>query len=363
MTPGLASLRRSGFVLMLGVLSAAVFAPSGLQAQQVWTGAPPMAGPLPIANDFGARLEAMERELRRLGAEGARPGVDEAVNRLGRELEAMRTDQHRFQADVDRRLRELEARSGAPRPIGLAPPQFPAAEPIRVDPPAPAPFALETRAPSFPQVGQIAPPGALGAPVLRDETPSMPVMGFEGIEVSAGPGVRMPGPAPSLRAPSVMIDAAPDLGDMEFAMSPPRLSAPPTAPRAPAMLSSPQADYDSALRLLETGSADQALEIFGRIVANAPNDPVAGSAQYWIGDIHFRKSEYDLAARAFLESFRRWPEGAKGPESLLRLGMTLAATGKRAEACAAFGQVQARYPGAAPDVLGRARIEGQRNQC
>ena len=376
MIPGLAFWRRPGFVLMIGAFSAALLAPSAGRAQQVWTGGAPIANPMP-GTDLNGRLEAMERELRRLGAEAARgpesrPELESAFNRLSREFEAFRADQRRFQADVDRRLRDLEARPGAPRPPtgptslgGVVQSQSPSLVPPT--PPvmdAPGAFGLDTRSPAFPQIG-LAPTPGLSAPILRDEPPSMPLMGFDGLEVTSGPGVRLPGPAPSLRTPTVVVDSAPDLGDLSMAMAPPRVGPAPTAPIAAAIApgASPQGDYDAALRLLETGGADQALEIFGRIAANAPNDPVAGSAQYWIGDIHFRKAEYDLAARAFLDSFRRWPEGPKGAESLLRLGMTLAATGKRTEACAAFAQVQSRYPGAAPDVLGRARIETQRNQC
>lgn len=362
MIPGLAFWRRPGFVLMIGVLSAALAPSAALRAQQIWTGAPSVA-PMPVAGDLNARFDSIERELRRLGGEQPpRPELDAAMNRLVRELEALRADQRRFQSDVDRRLRELEARSGV-RPMGLGQPQLTPSlgEPVRIDPPT-APFVTETRPPAFPQVGFAAPPG-LSAPTLRDEAPAMPA-GFDGLEVSSGPGVRLPSAAPpSLRAPSIVMDAAPDLGDMEMALAPPRLGPAPTAPRPMPTGASPQSDYDAALRLLETGATDQALDIFLRIAANAPNDPVVGSAQYWIGDIHFRKAEYDLAARAFLDSFRRWPEGPKGPESLLRLGMTLAATNKRTEACAAFAQVTARYPGAAPDVLGRARIESQRHQC
>ncbi|WP_018633044.1 tetratricopeptide repeat protein [Neomegalonema perideroedes] len=366
MIPGLASRRRPGLILMIGAFTAALFSPPAPRAQQVWTGAPPVANPMPVSGDLNARLEGMERELRRLGGEISRPELDNAVTRLARDLEALRADHRRFQADVDRRLRDLEARAGAPRAVSASQPEPIRPEPIRIDPPSASGFVVETRPPSPPQIGLApAPPIGFGAPVLRDEPPAMPVMGLEGIEVSA-PGVRMPvAPPPSLRVPTMVVDAAPDLGDMDIVMSPPRPSLQP-APLRPAAApagASPQSDYDAALRLLETGGADQALELFGRIVGAAPNDPVAGSAQYWIGDIHFRKAEYDLAARAFLDSFRRWPEGPKGPESLLRLGMTLAATGKHAEACAAFAQVSARYPGAAPDVLGRARIETQRNQC
>ena len=121
--------------------------------------------------------------------------------------------------------------------------------------------------------------------------------------------------------------------------------------------------YDEGVRLLNVGQFDQAGAQFEDLIATYPQDPKAGQAQFWLGDMHFKLGRYEQAASAFLESFRNWPEGPKAPDSLLKLGMTLANIGKTEEACLSFRQVPARYPGASPSLLRRADIESQRYQC
>ena len=131
----------------------------------------------------------------------------------------------------------------------------------------------------------------------------------------------------------------------------------------PANFQSPDVIYDEGLRLLNIGSFDQAGAQFEDLIATYPEDPKAGQAQFWLGDMHFKLGRFEQAAAAFLDSFRKWPAGSKAPDSLLKLGMTLANIGKTEEACLSFRQVSARYPGASPTLLRRADIEGQRNRC
>ncbi len=139
----------------------------------------------------------------------------------------------------------------------------------------------------------------------------------------------------------------------------------PVQPAQPAPQAFQNADllYDEGVRLLNIGSFDQAGAQFEDLIASHPQDPKAGQAQFWLGDMHFKLGRYEQAASAFLDSFRNWPDGQKAPDSLLKLGMTLANIGKTEEACLSFKQVPARYPGASPALLRRADIESQRFRC
>lgn len=135
------------------------------------------------------------------------------------------------------------------------------------------------------------------------------------------------------------------------------------APPATPTFQGPESLYDEGVRLLNVGSFDQAGAQFEDLIATYPDDPNAGQAQFWLGDMHFKLGRFEQAATAFLESFRKWPAGPKAPDSLLKLGMTLANIGKTEEACLSFKQVAARYPGADPTLLRRADIESQRYRC
>ncbi len=131
----------------------------------------------------------------------------------------------------------------------------------------------------------------------------------------------------------------------------------------PTNFQSPDVLYDEGIRLLNVGSFDRAGAQFEDLIATYPEDPKAGQAQFWLGDMHFKLGRFEQAATAFLDSFRKWPAGPKAPDSLLKLGMTLANIGKTEEACLSFKQVPARYPGASSTLLRRADIESQRHRC
>ena len=158
-----------------------------------------------------------------------------------------------------------------------------------------------------------------------------------------------PPPAPSFQPQSSLSPTPP---------APPRYT-----PQAGATLQSANALYDEGVRLLKLGSFDQAGAQFEDLVATYPEDPKAGEAQFWLGDMHGRLGRHEQAAAAFLDSFRRWPNGPKAPDSLLKLGMTLATIGQTQEACLSFREVAARYPGANASLLRRADIEAQRHSC
>ena len=54
-----------------------------------------------------------------------------------------------------------------------------------------------------------------------------------------------------------------------------------------------------------------------------PNDPLAGNAQYWLGETYYVRKDYKNAAAAFAEGYQKYPKGPKAADDLLKLGMSL----------------------------------------
>jgi len=72
------------------------------------------------------------------------------------------------------------------------------------------------------------------------------------------------------------------------------------------------------------------------------------------------RGQYEQSASAFLQGYQGYPKNAKAPDSLLKLGMSLTALKKTAEACAAYGQLAKEFPNAPPhvkDAMGRERAK------
>jgi len=100
---------------------------------------------------------------------------------------------------------------------------------------------------------------------------------------------------------------------------------------------------------------------FGQLVTTYPNDPLAGSAQYWIGETYYARGQYKDAADAFLKGYKKYKSGEKAPDTLLKLGMALAELGQKDAACSTFSELKAKYP-SAPDHI-REEASAQRKQA
>lgn len=102
---------------------------------------------------------------------------------------------------------------------------------------------------------------------------------------------------------------------------------------------------------------------FAGLLARYPNDPLAGNAQYWLGETYFYRGQFKPAAAAFLKGYQTYSRSPKAPDSLLKLAMSLDRLGQKDAACASFSELNTRFPNAAPDVKSRASSERQRLGC
>ncbi len=124
-----------------------------------------------------------------------------------------------------------------------------------------------------------------------------------------------------------------------------------------------QAAYDQAFDQLRQMNYLLAEAAFSEFLQLYPDNPLAGNAKYWLGETHYVRGDYETAAVIFAEGYQDFPESGKAPDNLLKLGMSLANLGANRDACATFGELQRRYPDAAPTVLQRAQRESSRLGC
>ena len=94
-----------------------------------------------------------------------------------------------------------------------------------------------------------------------------------------------------------------------------------------------------------------------------PNDKLAGNAQYWLGEMHYARGDYKGAADAYLKGYKTYQKSDKAPDTLLKLGMSLAALGQKQKACSTFGELDAKYPKAPEAVRAQAKSERARAGC
>lgn len=185
-------------------------------------------------------------------------------------------------------------------------------------------------------------------------------------------------PAGSAAAPAPAAPPATGTGTTQTLGAPPRTfgqlsqseaqqatSVTPAAPQQQAALTDgpAEAQYEAAFNMLVKHDYDRAQEAFAAFVQAHPADPLAGNAQYWLGETYYVRQRYQDAAIAFLEGYQKYPKSPKAADNLLKLGMALAQVGQKAEACTTFGRLQKEFPDAPTNIKRRLVQETERLKC
>jgi len=108
------------------------------------------------------------------------------------------------------------------------------------------------------------------------------------------------------------------------------------------------------------GLAEQAFRDF---VRKYPDEKLVPEAQYWLGESQFQQQHYRDAAEAFLAVSTKYESSGKAPDSLLRLGQSLAALNQKEAACATLAEVGRKYPRASASVKRGVTQEQKRAHC
>lgn len=124
----------------------------------------------------------------------------------------------------------------------------------------------------------------------------------------------------------------------------------------------PKEQYDFAFEFLKRQDYPKAEATLREFLAKNPKDPLAGNAQYWLGETYYARGLYREAVTEFDGIRTKYPKSAKAPDSMLKLGMSLAKLDQQQGACIALGLVGKSYPSAA-DVAKTAQAERAKLKC
>jgi len=342
-----------------------------------------------IETDITVRVLSLERIIEQLTGQ-----VEETrftTERMSRQLKVL-TD------DVSLRLAAIEQSLGltgavpAPQQQGLA-----------VPPPAsPAPA---TSTPAPPSVAAAAPPpdetvSLRTPPTLSADGPlSQPVSSQPQTSRSIAPA---PAPQAAASAPASPTDGLaagggfeirtdaqgkalpPDASTLAAAPPPPPLPTPqqqaPRAAPSPGPVASsqvaslpagavalpdgtPKQQYEFAFDLLKRQDYPKAEGALREFLKRHSKDPLAGNAQYWLGETYYVRGDFQQAAVEFMAGYQKYPKTNKGPDNLLKLGMAMGKLNQTQGACTALGRIAKDYPEAPGTVIKSAQAERTRLKC
>lgn len=140
---------------------------------------------------------------------------------------------------------------------------------------------------------------------------------------------------------------------------------PPSSAAPPAAAAGAGGDqmYNDAMKKLQDGDNAGAERGFKAFLQSHPKHALAGNAQYWLGESYYARKDYQNAMTAFAEGYKVYKTSPKGPDNLLKLGITLAVMGRKADACQVFAKFSQDYPRATDLQKRRVDQERQKNSC
>ncbi len=138
-----------------------------------------------------------------------------------------------------------------------------------------------------------------------------------------------------------------------------KVAPPPPDPVTPAqpqvVVPPPQQLFDKAMSDKSGGNVDLALSQFTDFVKAYPKEALAPNAQFYIGEIHYNRSDFDSAISAFDVVLERYPDNIKTPDATYMKGLALLRSGQKASARKVFEDVVRKYPNS--DVAPKAKTQ------
>jgi tol-pal system protein YbgF len=118
-----------------------------------------------------------------------------------------------------------------------------------------------------------------------------------------------------------------------------------TALPPPAPSADERASYEAAFDVLKAGQYDESARAFLQFLQAHPNGSYAPNARYWLGESYYVTGNYQLALEQFRLLQQQYPQHAKAPGALLKIGLSQYGLQQLGEAEATLTEVTRLYPG------------------
>ena len=122
-------------------------------------------------------------------------------------------------------------------------------------------------------------------------------------------------------------------------------------------------DFEKALDSVANKDWYRAEKLFRKFIDENPKDKKAGEAQFWYAETFMIRELYTDAALAYLEGYKKYPKSEKGPQNLLKLGVSLVQIEEKDQGCLMITGVQKQYPNSRSYIIERAKAEEKKYRC
>ena len=120
--------------------------------------------------------------------------------------------------------------------------------------------------------------------------------------------------------------------------------------------------YENAIKLLWANNYEKAEKELLMLKKLNPED-LMPNIQYWLGEVYYANKNFQQAVIEFREGFTNFPDSIKGPDNLLKLGLSFSNLNQKNEACSAFYELEIKYKNSPKNVLERSQEERKKLNC
>jgi tol-pal system protein YbgF len=132
------------------------------------------------------------------------------------------------------------------------------------------------------------------------------------------------------------------------------------APAAPAVSQTPPLEdtYQAGLRDYNAGKFDVAAGEFQDVVKYYPMDDLAGTAQFYLGEIAYQQKDYETAVNNYNAVLEGFSGNTKAPAAQLHKGYSLLEENKKQAGINELRQLIKRYPQTPEAARARSKLNG-----
>jgi len=141
--------------------------------------------------------------------------------------------------------------------------------------------------------------------------------------------------------------------------SPPTFASPadePPPPVAGRPVGSDQQNYQAAFDMISARRYEEAGAAFQTFLSQFPTSPLADNAQYWLAETYYVRGQFMEALAEFRRVIEQYPQSAKMPDALLKVGYCQQELGDRNAARTSLQEVMRQFPDTTAARLASQRL-------
>ena len=122
-------------------------------------------------------------------------------------------------------------------------------------------------------------------------------------------------------------------------------------------ISSERALYNASKDSFDQGRFEEGMEGFKEFLDRYPKSELADNAQYWVGECYMALKKYDRAIAAYEDVKKKYPEGNKVPDAMLKQAMAFLAKGDETSTRILLKRIVSAFPESDQARIAEQRLE------